>query len=85
MTAPIERTCLDCYEDIPQTETAFFVPTSPDEQFWLGKSATEGPLCADCKVKRENAEPADPDGECFRGVEAAAFEAEQMAAERRLK
>ena len=30
-------------------------------------------------------EPAEPDGECFRGGEAAAYEAEQMAEWQRLK
>jgi hypothetical protein len=42
-------------------------------------------LCEDCFKTRDNYEPPDPDGEAFRGGEAAAFQAEQMEAARRLK
>ena len=73
-----ERTCLDCGEDIPLEQTAFFWETSEDEQFWINAPKTEGPVCEACWVKRDNREPAEPDGEAFRGGEAAAFEAEQM-------
>ncbi len=76
---PLVRVCMDCEEDIPETETAFYWETSEDEQFWLRKPATEGPVCEACWNKRDNREPPDPDGEAFRGGEAAAYQAEQMA------
>jgi hypothetical protein len=71
--------CLDCAEPIPDTETAFYWETSDEEQFWMNSLPTEGPLCEECWVKRDNYEPPDPDGEAFRGGEAAAYEAEQQA------
>lgn len=43
------------------------------------------PLCAVCLTRRENREPPEPDGEAFRGGEAAAYENEQMARWQRLK
>lgn len=79
MDAPITRTCLDCSEDIPETETAFYWETSEDEQFWINAPKTEGPVCEACWTKRDNREPPDPDGEAFRGGEAAVFIAEQQA------
>ena len=42
-------------------------------------------LCADCFKARDNYEPPDADGEAFRGGEAAAYQAEQLEAARRLK
>lgn len=48
----------------------------------------EIPLCAECaerQRRREEDGPGDPDGEAFRGGEAAAYENEQMARWQRLK
>lgn len=79
MDAPSSRDCIDCGEDILQTETAFFWETSEDEQFWMHAPKTEGPVCEACWVKRDNREPGDPDGEAFRGGEAAAFQRDELA------
>lgn len=68
--------CIDCGERIEIN--AFYIPTPEDERFWMRASALTGPLCEACKVKRDNREPSEPDGEVFRGGEAAAFQAEQM-------
>ena len=76
---PDTRVCLDCSEDIPTTETAFYWETSEDEQFWMRAPACEGPVCEACWIKRDNREPPEPDGEAFRGGEAAAFRAEEQA------
>jgi hypothetical protein len=43
------------------------------------------PVCAECFTRKDNAEPPEPDGEAFRGGEAAAYQAEQMHKARRLK
>lgn len=37
-------------------------------------------LCQPCIDREENREPPEPDGEAFRGTEAAEYEREQMAA-----
>jgi hypothetical protein len=80
MDAPLpSRDCLDCYEPIAETETAFYWETSEDEQFWINAPKTEGPVCEACWVKRDNREGPEPDGEAFRGGEAAAFRAEEQA------
>jgi hypothetical protein len=80
MTGPLpSRDCRDCEEPIPDTETAFYWETSEDEQFWLHSPKTHGPVCEACWVRRDNLEPPDPDGEDFRGGEAAAFLAESQA------
>lgn len=76
---PETRVCLDCGEDIPLTETAFYWETSDDQRFWLHAPPTEGPVCESCWVTRDNREPPEPDGEAFRGGEAAAFRAEEQA------
>lgn len=55
-----------------------------DYAFWTGQPRYT-PVCDACYEVKENYEPPDPDGECFRGGEAAAFAAEQAAAYRRLK
>ena len=75
--------CIDCEEDIEGTR--YYVETSEDERFWLRAPATTGPLCERCMTKRDNYEPSDPDGEAFRGGEAAAYQAEQMWKAQRLK
>jgi hypothetical protein len=75
--------CIDCYEQIEGTR--HYIPTPLDEQFWTGASPMTGPLCEGCKGKRDNYEPPEPDGEAFRGGEAAAYQAEQMERARRLK
>jgi hypothetical protein len=87
MDTPLpSRVCLDCEEDIELTDTAFFWETSDDEQFWINAPKTHGPVCEACWVKRDNYEPPEPDGECFRGGEAAAFrDAEQARIQRELK
>lgn len=36
-------------------------------------------LCGECWTARDNYEPPEPDGEAFRGGEAAAYEAESQA------
>ena len=41
--------------------------------------------CDECWTEADNYEPPEPDGECFRGGEAAAFQAEQQAAAMRVK
>lgn len=79
IAAPLVRVCLDCEEDIHETETAFYWETSEDEQFWINAPKTECPVCEACWIRRDNREPPEPDGEAFRGGEAAAYEAEQMA------
>jgi hypothetical protein len=73
------RACGDCGEDIPLTETAFYWDVSDDEVFWTGCPPRFGPICELCWEKRDNYEPPDPDGEAFRGGEAAAFTADQQA------
>ena len=55
-----------------------------DYAFWTSRPRFT-PICDDCKTRRENDEPPEPDGEAFRGREAAAFLAEQQAAAQRLK
>ncbi len=82
---PISRECIDCTEVIPETETAYYWETSEEEQFWVNAPKTEGPMCDACWTKRDNREPPEPDGEAFRGGEAAAFQAEQLEQARRLK
>lgn len=41
--------------------------------------------CPACRTWRDNREAPEPDGEAFRGGEAAAYEREQMAEWQRLK
>ena len=55
-----------------------------DFAFWTGQPR-HTPVCDECWTKRDNYEPPDPDGECFRGGEAAAYQAEQLEHARRLK
>jgi hypothetical protein len=43
------------------------------------------PVCAACFTRKDNEEHPEPDGEAFRGGEAAAYEREQMEQARRLK
>jgi hypothetical protein len=42
-------------------------------------------VCDECYDWYDNYEPPEPDGECFRGHEAAGYQAEQMEQARRLK
>jgi hypothetical protein len=51
---------------------------------WYGAAVRECPACGDETVKAD-IEPPEPDGEAFRGGEAAAYEREQMSAAQRLK
>lgn len=55
-----------------------------DYAFWTGQPRRIW-LCPECYHAKDNREPPDPDGEAFRGGEAAAYQAEQMAAARRLR
>lgn len=80
----MKKTCYDCTEwgedrhavaRWDNREVHYYLPHEPE---WLD-------LCAEHFSKRDNYEPPDPDGEAFRGGEAAAFAAEQMAAAQRLK
>lgn len=49
-----------------------------DYAYWTnGERFT--PVCADCWTVRDNEEPPEPDGEAFRGGEAAAFNRDEMA------
>ena len=43
------------------------------------------PVCAECWAKRDNYDSPDPDGEAFRGGEAAAYLAERCHQARRVK
>lgn len=86
MDGPLpSRECMDCSEPIPDTETAFYWETSEDEQFWINAPKTEGPLCEACWLVRDNREGPEPNGEDFRGGEAAAYRAEQSHAAQRVK
>lgn len=46
---------------------------------------TPEPVCYPCWHRRSNREPPEPDGECFRGREAAAYAAERMDEAWRIK
>jgi hypothetical protein len=76
--------CYDCAEWGEETlatqrwdnrEVHYYLPREPA---WLD-------LCDAHFSERDNHEPPEPDGEAFRGGEAAAYQAEQMAAWQRLK
>lgn len=56
----------------------------PDYAFWTSQPRYT-PVCGECYIRRDNYEPPEPDGEAFRGNEAAAYQAEQMEKARRLK
>lgn len=55
-----------------------------DYAFWTGQPR-HNPVCADCFREKDNREPPEPDGEAFRGGEAAAYAAEQAFQAQRLK
>lgn len=55
-----------------------------DYAFWT-RHPRYTPVCAECYQRKDNAEPPEPDGEAFRGNEAAAYRAEQMEKARQLK
>lgn len=55
-----------------------------DFAFWTGEPRYRH-VCSDCFNDLDNAEPPEPDGEAFRGNEAAAYAREQMDAARKLK
>ncbi len=74
-----QASCADCGE--PATMDW---DEGPDYAFWTSEPRRT-PICDDCWEKRDNREPPEPDGEAFRGGEAAAYQAEQMAAAQRLK
>lgn len=68
--------CVDCEEEgevIPSTKTW---DMGYDHAFWTGQPRLI-PVCDMHWSKRDNYEPPDPDGEVFRGNEAAAFELER--------
>jgi len=55
-----------------------------DYAFWT-RQPRRVPVCDECYQWYDNREPPDPDGEAFRGGEAAAYRAERMAEWQRLK
>lgn len=55
-----------------------------DYEFWTVEPRFT-PVCQACWTRKDNAEPGDPDGEAFRGGEAAAYQREQQMAAKRLK
>lgn len=71
----------DCACGEPATT---FFDEGYDYWFWTNQPRLT-PVCAECKTRRENREPPDPDGEDFRGGEAAAYRAEQQQRAQRLK
>lgn len=73
--------CANC-EDVPAIGT---FDRGTDYVLWTGKPR-EIPVCDDCRRHLENREPPEPDGEAFRGGEAAAYERDHLAEiQRRLK
>lgn len=74
----------DCYDDCGEPGTMVW-RHSDEEVFWTSVPR-EVLLCSDCWTRRrDNREPPDPDGEAFRGHEAAAYWAERAAEWQRLK
>lgn len=73
----------DCYDDCGEPGTTVW-RHSDDEVFWT-RCPLEVVLCSDCWTRRDNREPAEPDGEAFRGGEAEAYWNEQMAQWQKLK
>ncbi len=77
---------VECCGDVEQNYDGF-----PEwicrEYHNLQTGSIEDLLCEACEdaIQQENAEPPEPDGEDFRGGEAAAFQQEQMEQARRLK
>lgn len=72
--------CARCEEE-PATKTW---DRGADYAFWT-REPRQVPVCDACWTYFDNYDPPDPDGECFRGGEAAAYAAEQQAAAWRLK
>jgi hypothetical protein len=72
--------CDDC-EEAPATKQW----DNREVHYWLPREKPMLDLCVECWNKRDNAEPPDPDGEAFRGGEAAAYQAGQCADWQRLK
>lgn len=52
---------------------------------WGQKAHQDIHACQPCIDRQENQEPAEPDGESFRGGEAAAYDRERMAEAQSLK
>ena len=76
MSPPCDRGCA-CGE--PATTT---FDEGEDYAFWT-RQPRYTLVCWDCFTRRENAEPPEPDGEAFRGTEAAAYHAEHFDKGRR--
>jgi hypothetical protein len=76
--APITGDC-ECGE--PATK---WWDEGEDYAFWT-RQPRYTPVCADCWTRNDNREPPEPDGEAFRGGEAAAYQAEQCAQWQKLK
>jgi len=75
----VVHTCLGCGQEIdPNCCGCGDTREAHGSAFNVGHSFV--PMGCDC-----NREPPEPDGEAFRGREAAAYEAEQMAEARKLK
>ena len=60
--------CDVCFEE----EATTFFDRGADFQYWTGQPRRQ-PVCEACKSKLENRAPQEPDGEAFRGGEAAAY------------
>ncbi len=71
----IAMKCFDCDEEVGVRYWTF---SAEERQFTMGLPV-QALLCYSCWRKRDNYEPPEPDGEAFRGGEAAAFEAETQA------
>ena len=72
--------CARC-EDEPATREW---DRGEDYAFWT-REPRRIPVCDACYRYYDNYEPPEPDGECFRGREAAAFLSEQLDRAMRLK
>jgi len=80
MGAPTEPTdCVDCGE--PATHS---FDEGADYAFWTGLPRFV-PVCGDCWTIRDNREPSEPDGECYRGREAEYAMRDAMIAAQKVK
>ena len=78
-------TCKVC-DEREATHTAEQHPHYDAWARWMSRNTLTWPAtCDECWTEADNVEPPEPDGECFRGGEAAAFQAEQQAERQRVK
>ena len=67
-------------EHCGEHEAVYLAQQHPRYDGWAAWMGYRYPaLCQACWTEADNAEPGEPDGEAFRGGEAAAYEAEEMA------